>query len=215
LASPQSSPDSLQQGVMQSTDTWGDVNGLVFAIKQVMNKIQTSTPVKVISCTNSGGLSPVGFVNVVPMVNLVDCQGKSWPHGVLTNIPYSRIQGGTNAIIIDPKPGDIGVCLFASNDISSVIRNKEQSNPGSYRKFDYQDGIYIPSILNSTPTQYVQFTDTGITITALSTVTINAPSIVLNGTVTATGDVTGAGTSLHTHVHGGVTTGSGDTGQPA
>lgn len=40
-------------------------------------------------------------------------------------------------------------------------------------------------------------------------------SVTVDGSITADGDVVGAGTSLHTHVHGGVSTGGGNTGGPA
>ena len=36
----------------------------------------------------------------------------------------------------------------------------------------------------------------------------------VNGTITATSDITGNGTHLHTHTHSGVTGGSSNTGQP-
>ena len=70
-----------------------------------------------------------------------------------------------------------------------------------------------------------------ITLTAQTTIALNAPTIELNGQITqgtgtlgstatfigplnVTNDVTAAGKSLETHVHGGVTTGGGDTGPP-
>jgi len=40
-------------------------------------------------------------------------------------------------------------------------------------------------------------------------------SVTVGGSVTATGDVIGQGTSLHTHVHGGVSTGLSNTEVPA
>lgn len=39
-------------------------------------------------------------------------------------------------------------------------------------------------------------------------------NLSITGAITATGDITGNGTSLHTHEHGGVQTGSGNTGAP-
>lgn len=70
-----------------------------------------------------------------------------------------------------------------------------------------------------------------ITATTTGNATINAPEIVLNGnvtingnlsqgmgdgggTATVTNDVTAGGKSLMTHKHGGVETGSGNTGEP-
>jgi phage baseplate assembly protein gpV len=76
------------------------------------------------------------------------------------------------------------------------------------------------TIIGAEPTQYVQFNTEGITINSPNAITINAPEINSNGTwthtgtITSSGDVTGAGTSLHTHKHGGVQTGGGQTGTP-
>ena len=59
--------------------------------------------------------------------------------------------------------------------------------------------------------------DTGSAVKLILTpsgVTIDG-NVTVNGSITATGNVTGEGTSLHTHVHSGVQTGSGDTGPPA
>lgn len=44
-------------------------------------------------------------------------------------------------------------------------------------------------------------------------ITING-DVILNGSLTASGDVTAEGTSLHTHVHGGVAAGGSNTGAP-
>jgi phage baseplate assembly protein gpV len=65
-----------------------------------------------------------------------------------------------------------------------------------------------------------------VTITASGNVTVNAAKAIVsapttingdltvNGKVAATGDVTGGSVSLENHVHGGVTTGSGNTATP-
>ena len=48
----------------------------------------------------------------------------------------------------------------------------------------------------------------------LTSGTANGGNATFGGAITATGDVVGAGTSLHTHVHSGVQTGAGNTGAP-
>lgn len=209
----------------------GDYNNINFVIQQAIAKLQTSTLVKIISCTNNGELSPVGFVDVQPLVNQVDGEGKSIPHGIIYNIPYFRLQGGTNAFIIDPVIGDIGICLFANRDISNVKTTKAQANPGSYRTFNFADGLYIGGFLNAVPVQYVQMNAAGIkihsplTVTldspdisitcenllmeASSNVTITTPTLNLNGVVMTTsgtnmnfnGDIVAGGISLRHHVH--------------
>jgi len=178
-------------------------------------------------------------------------------------VPYLRLQGGANAVIIDPQAGDIGVCLFASRDISKIKSTRAPGNPGTNRRYDYADGLYLGGMLNAAPTQYVQFSASGIVIhspaqisltapdisltadtielTGSSSVSITAPSISLegssgvsitaptttlqggltqtgggaaafSGSITVTGDVISAGTSLHTHIH--THPQGGNTGQP-
>lgn len=161
-----------------------------FSVSMILNRISTATEVKVISCTNNGGLSPVGLVDVQPLVNQVDGNNQAVPHGVVHSLLYFRLQGGANAVIIDPEPGDIGLAVFCDHDISSVKANKAQSNPGSSRRFDMADGVYIGGNLNATPSQYVQFSSSGITVTSPTAVTVNAPSSTVNCTtssVNATG----------------------------
>lgn len=144
--------------------------------------MQTTTLVQVVACTNNGDVSPVGLVDVVPMVHQVDGQGSPVPHTIIFNIPYLRIQGGTNAIIMDPEKDDIGICLFADKDISKVKSTKAPSLPGSYRRFSYSDGLYIGGVLNRNPLQYIQFSKDGITIKSPNVINILAPSINLKAT---------------------------------
>jgi len=139
------------------TDSYSAYNATTFMIKQIVARINTATLVQVKSVTNSGGVSPVGSVDVLPLVNQVDGAGNPTEHVTVYGLPYVRIQGGTNAVIIDPKVGDIGVAVFASRDISTVKNAKKQSNPGSYRRFNMADGLYIGGVLNGCSFQGTAF----------------------------------------------------------
>ena len=240
---------SLPLGNLRPQTNYGDANRQAFAIQQLLSRMQTATLVRVDAVSNAGELSPVGFVDVTPLVNQVDGNGIPTEHVTIFNIPYFRLQGGANAIILDPQIGDIGVCVFASRDISKVKATKGKANPGSPRMYAYSDGMYLGGMLNGTPTQYVDFSAVGIRIHSPTLVKLDAPSVqidggtsvtvntptftvngltVLNGgmqqtgggaatfsgSITATGDVIGQGTSLHTHVHGGVVAGGSNTGSP-
>lgn len=244
-----------------ASDAASEVAKINYVITSALSGVRTAIPVKVVSVTNAGGISPVGYVDVQPLVSAIDGSGKIWPHGIIHNVPYMRIQGGSNGIILDPVAGDIGIGTVSDRDISTVKSAKKASAPGSNRKHDMSDMVYLMTIIGSAPTQYIQFNGSGITIHSPSKVTINAPNvaveastkcqvtspnvqidastqcainaptIVLNGQVTqgggsyggnatfggsmtVTGDVFANGTSVHTHKHGGVTTGSGQTGTP-
>ncbi len=222
-ASAQQTPESI-------ASEWA---ALTFVIQQVLNRVATSTLVQVKGVTNAGELSPVGFVDVQPLVNLLTGNGESRPHGIVYNVPYMRLQGGANAIILDPQVGDIGICQFASRDISAVKTAKGPANPGSKRQFDYADGLYIGGVLNAVPEQYIQFAEGGITVLSPTKITLQAPQIDIKGpvtqtdgdvslaqnltvgdTATAATDVIGGGKSLKTHTHNGVTPGGGISGPP-
>jgi len=203
---------TIAPGVFTPFTPVGRYNQLQFLIEQQLLKMQTATLVKVISCTNSGGRSAIGTVDVQPLVNQVDAGGNSTPHTTISNVPYLRMQSaGGNGIILDPVAGDIGFCLFASRDISKVISTQTQANPGSDRYFSFSDAMYIGlGLSKDAPTQYIQFSSEGISIVSPSTITIQAPTINLqgdvnqtNGTITAETDVIAGPSSIsavhHTH----------------
>lgn len=191
-------------------DSGSDFNKIAFQTKQMMARMRTMVPVKIIGVqpqsgtgtATQGDIAGAGFVSVQPVVSMVDGGSQSVQHGTIYNIPYTRIYGGTNAVIMDPAVGDIGYMMIADRDISSfkqnVVNNSGGSSgsgtitPGSNRKFDLADGIYIGGVLNKTPTQYITFTGNGVTIAdkngntivmSSSGVNITATNIYLTGTV--------------------------------
>ena len=145
------------------SDFDSEQNGLNFAIRQAMLKLQTALPVRVMAVRNAG-LAPVGQVDIQVLVDMVDGQGNTVQHGTISNVPYFRLQGGTNAVIVDPSQGDIGMACFCSRDISAVKSVKDAAPPGSWRSHDFSDALYLGGFLNGTPTSYVQITDGGILV---------------------------------------------------
>ncbi len=164
----------------------GEFGALSFLVNQILARVSTVTLVKIVAVTNSGGVSPVGFVDVQPLVNQVDGAGNATPHGVVHNLPYFRLQGGTNAIILDPQVGDIGMCGFASRDISSVKASKAQTNPGSGRVFDMADGLYFGGVLNGIPVQYMAFSASGIDVVSPTRIRHFAPIVEINASTSFT-----------------------------
>ena len=165
------------QGAADANSGQGGYNSTVFLVEQVLSRVNTATLVKVVAVTNSGGVSPVGFVDVQPLVNQVDGADNATFHGVLHHLLYFRLQGGANAIILDPQVGDIGVGIFADHDISTVANTKAQANPGSRRRFSMADGMYFGGGLNGLPAQYVQFSTAGIKIHSPTAVILEAPDV--------------------------------------
>ena len=149
------------------------------------------------------GLNPTGTVDVLPLVNQVNGRGNPTPHGIVPRLPFFRVQGGANAVVIDPVVGDIGLAVFADRDVSTVKTTRAQANPGSFRQHDMADGFYLGGFLNGVPTQYVKFTSEGIDIVSSGTVAITSAGLTHNGVNIGS-----------THKHGGVQTGTSDTGVP-
>ena len=166
-------------GQQQSSDGTSPFNANAFLVRMMLARLATATLVKVMAVTNDGGVEPVGFVDILPLVNMVDGDGNASPHGTIFGCPYMRVQGGADAVILDPKVGDIGIAVFASRDLSSVIANKAQSNPGSDRRYDWADGLYVGGVLNGVPQQWIRFSDDGIELVSPTAIKLAAPSIDL------------------------------------
>ena len=219
-----------QYGAEQAQGGAGEIGAIVSGI---VSRIQTVTLVRVVK-TKAGGLAPVGLVDVQPLVAQVSGGGEITPHGIIYNIPYFRLQGGGNAVIIDPEPGDIGMCGFCSRDISAVKQNKTPSAPQSLRRFDFSDGLYFGA-----PNQYIMFSKGGIKLFSPGDIEMEAANISLKaqggvsstsqtfqantettaqftggGGISADGDVKAKDVSLLSHVHKGVQPGGGNTGEP-
>lgn len=181
-----------------------------FMVQQLQGRMATATICKVVAIAQGAddSVSPVGLVDLQPIVQQMSGAGLGVSHGIIHNVPYVRVQGGVNAVIIDPKVGDIGIAIFCSHDITKVKSTKSESPPGSRRRFDWGDALYMGGILNGTPENYIQFDSNGdIRLKPAS-------KVYITGDLEVTGEVTGNGIPLSTHKHGGVQTGSGDTGGP-
>jgi Phage protein Gp138 N-terminal domain len=209
--------DNFAYGQMGPYETATEYTKLAFIIKQLLAELRTVVVVQVVSCTNSGGVSPIGTVNVQPMVNMLDGQNNSQQHGTIFSVPYFRLQGGQNgAVIIDPVAGDIGLMLVSDRDFSNVQTTQAIANPGTYRMHDLADGLYIGCFIGQkAPSAYVQFDGQGnINIADVNGNKIQMSSsgialtgnVAITGTLTATGNITagqggGDQVTLQQHIH--------------
>lgn len=153
--------DTVGYGQQQPWDGDSDLNAVAFLVRQIVAEIDTMKLVQV-QVVHGGGLAPPGTVDVLPLVTQIDGSGNSTPHGTVYGIPWSRLQGGKNAIICDPQVDDIGYVVAADRDTSNVRASRKQATPGSRRRHDIADGVYAGWCLNVAPDQYLQFTATGI-----------------------------------------------------
>ena len=191
--------------------TWGDdFNALEFIIDQLVSQNAHVTWGKVVGLIGgAGAVAAAGTVNVQPLANMLNGQGQPTPHGVLYGLPYYRMQGGTFALIADPAENDIGLVLFADRDMSSVKATKAQANPGSRRRFDMADGVFIGGILNALPVQYFQIIGQVLNIVFGSQINLNAPTVATSAIFEAgngaSGTFTTADSKTVTVSHGIIT----------
>ena len=195
-------------GYASAHDQGDDFAQLSFLVEQLTGMHATVEAVKVLAVNNTGAVGPVGLLDCQPMVKQMDGAGQAVDHAVLHNVPYFRLQGGVNAVIMDPAVGDIGLALFAARDHSKVKNTRAPALPGSRRRFDWADGFYLGGFLNGTPTNYIQFDSAGdIHLKPAS-------KVYVVGGIQSTEDIVAGGISLMSHLHGGVATGGGESGEP-
>lgn len=162
-------------------------------------------PVKVIEVNieknDDGSPAEVGSVDVQPLVSMQDASGKAVEHATIYEVPYFRQQAGSQALVIDPKKGDLGFIVIAGRDISNVLSAKDVSAPASFRMNHFQDAVYIPSMLCAKPDEWIQATENGWRIHAKdsntielnvkdSTLTINSDKATISCDVEIDGNLT-------------------------
>lgn len=155
----------IQQYYGQTEPTTGssDWNARRFEIQQQIANLNTSIPVQVLR-VHGAGVDIVGLVDVLVLVSNVTGDDMVVDNVEIQNVPYMRLQGGANAVIIDPEVGDIGLGSFCSRDISAVKSVRQAAPPGSRRAYNFSDCMYSGGFLNKAPTQYIQFTSGGILV---------------------------------------------------
>lgn len=129
-------------------------NQLEFFVQNIIKSaVNTAIPVKV-QAVYPGSAGKAGFVDVLPLIESYDGFGNAIPSQTIFKIPYSRIQGGVAALIIDPAIGDIGLAVFAQQDSTNLSENPQK--PLSKRCFSMADGFYIGGFLNQNPEIFLE-----------------------------------------------------------
>lgn len=169
--------DTLGFGYMIAEHGGGDFNEVGAHVERALSRYRTMMPVRVVkvykqdgkTTATRGEVAGAGFIDAIPMVSQVDGMGQKMDHGTVYHIPYTRNYGGNGAVICDPVVGDIGWIQCADRDISAFKDQIKQGStnpvlPGSRRRYDMSDTLYVGGVLNNAPAQYVTFQDAGITI---------------------------------------------------
>lgn len=206
------SGDLTADPLVPVTAQGSDFNAQSHLIQSMTAQMATATLGLVLAVT-PGGIGGSSFVDIQPMVAQSDGAGNTTPHGIIHNVPVFRLQSGGSAVVLDPVVGDIGIVVFASRDISAVKASRMPAQPGSARRFDMADGLYIGGVLNGGASQYIRFVaGGGIDIVATGQVNITASGAVAITSSALTHNGVNVG---QTHVHGGVVSGGSNTTGPA
>lgn len=198
---------------------FGGVKEFQQNVLAVMGQFNTGELVRV-TAVSGGGLDIVGFVSVKILTQRTDADNNNVDLGEIHNVPYFRVTGGKNAVILDPQVGDIGFCGFCSRDISLVKRIRAMAAQNVSRYSDIADAFFFGGWSNQTPENYIWFDGDEIKIKSSIKVTIDAPTSHFTGNVTADGtiqDLAASGgvtmDSMRTTYNGHTHTEQGD-GQP-
>lgn len=213
-----------------------EYNAINQQIEARIQRLETMFLGRVDSCQSSG-VAGSKTVGATPMSQMIDGNGNAYVSPSYPALPHYRIQQGTAAIIMNPRPGDIGVFVCSKRDISNISQGKQPGPPGSTRSFSPSDAVMIGSIHTQAPTYYIDFTDQDkivihapagviietdakVTVTASEGVEITAPTtrvngdLVVTGTIKSDGQITSAGINFNTHTHPGIEPGDSNTGGP-
>ncbi len=198
-------------------------NSLDFMIeKSIKNLVNTAILVRVESVDTEAKK-----LVCKPLVSQYDASGKVLDSAILYDIPYMRYQGGKAAIICNPCVNDIGLAIFAQQDISLVTSNKIVQ-PASFRAYDMADALYIGGFINNNPEIFIELNQDGqILIEGSEKISLKAPKIAIEaedininadvsiqGKLTVSDDVLSSSKSLVNHIHSGVQSGTSFTGKP-
>ena len=155
---------------------------VISQFNSLITNVNTAIPCKVVAIEKQEqrGVNIVGFVDIQLMIEQTNGQKKGNETAIICNVPYVRIQGGTNAVIIDPEINDLGVAIFSSRDITNFKEARRQTPPATWRKFSISDAIYIGGIRNQKPVQYIHFRNDGIEIYSPKRVHITTPTVLID-----------------------------------
>jgi hypothetical protein len=186
---------SALYGNQHPADYGSEYNAIAYMIRQMLADVRTITPVKVVSILG-GGVGAIGRVSVQPLLDQKYGDNTGQSHEIVYNIPYFRLQGGVNGVIVDPSPGDIGIMACSDRDTSSLknMASPVESIPPSSTMFSFADGFYVGLFFGAAPTNYIQIASSAINLQTVTTNISNNTNIggntVIQGNLTVNGQTT-------------------------
>jgi len=186
-----SDTSSFGYGQLGPDDGATDLQAIVFVCRQLIERLDTMKLVQVQAVHPGSGTPPAaGTVDVLPLVSQIDGNGFPVKHGTIYGLQYFRMQGGPWAIIIDPAVNDYGYVVCADRDSSLVVKNPGQQNPGSRRRYNVADGIYVGGVLNAVPAATIWLKSDGTFVIADkpgNVIQSSSSGIAITGNVKVTG----------------------------
>ena len=179
-------------GQITVDDGSSDVNAITAVARRLIERLDVCKVVQVMAVHPGAGSPPAaGTVDVLLLVNQVDGNFNGFPHSTVFGLPYFRFQAGPWAIIADPAVNDVGFVVVADRDSSTLAANPgQQVNPGSRRRYNVADGIYVGGILNAVPAATLQLKSDGtfvLTDKPGNVISSSTSGIAITGNVKVTG----------------------------
>lgn len=190
-------------GFQDPYDTASEFSTFHFVVRQILSNVRTAALMQVTKVTG-GGLMADCYISAKPLVKITDGLNNASSHGIVNNLLVWRPRGGQGAFVCDPVVGDIGLVVVCDRDISAVKSTGAEAPPGSRRRSDFADGIYLGAMLNTALTAYIQITPTGMNINdgqgnliemAAAGITVTTLTLEVNGDVEVDTAATGTFTS--------------------
>lgn len=187
------------------------INSMAELMKRTIRKAQADTrvamPARILSYDAGSRLARVQILQP----ELTE-DGQTVAQPVITDVPVFMPVGGGAAVTFPVGAGDDGIVWFADQDIGAWAADGNPI-PDSGRRHSLSDAMFMPAQgrgAASADNLVISFGGASIVIAPSGVVTITAAAgvvidgdVTVNGTIDATGDVTGAGVSLESHTHGG------------
>ena len=118
---------------VSASDFLDDYGALTFIINSLIERVNTTEIVKVVSINGDG------TINVIPVVKKVNSEGTTIEESIIYGVKCFGWQFGENAIKSIPAENDVGIMVVSKRDITSIESGRVASN----REFCLGDGIYI------------------------------------------------------------------------
>jgi len=202
-----------------------------FAFKKMLQGIDGQLPAVVVSYDRASNRA-----TVQPLISRLTTEGEPVERATIASVPVLALGGGGFAVTFPLKAGDHGWIEASDRDISLFMQTEDKAKPNTLRMHEFSDGRFVPDMFAShtLPAEHenevIIQNKNGETLVGVRDDRIR----LVVGTTSITLDKTGismvaGGQSLvfnasgmkhngtnvgASHTHGGVETGSGQTGGP-